>query len=183
MNQCSAGTSTYPQVVTKAYGSTTTLPELSTYNFDCYTNAMTSVTDPNGVQTSYNYTADPLGRLTQAKYGINSTIPSTITLSYPSMTEVDINQDQSTLNDGVITTIQQKNSAGYIVTTVYNPDGEVGSVTNPQGADSVYGTSSSSGGTDGTNYYYYDPLGRVIKETEQDGSTLWWCYNGIQDSN
>ena len=193
MNQCSAGTSTYPQVVTKAYGSTTTLPELSTYNFDCYTNAMTSVTDPNGVQTSYNYTADPLGRLTQAKYGINSTIPSTITLSYRSMTEVDINQDQSTLNDGVITkktifdglgrTIQQKNSAGYIVTTVYNPDGEVGSVTNPQGADSVYGTSSSSGGTDGTNYYYYDPLGRVIKETEQDGSTLWWCYNGIQDSN
>ncbi len=192
MDQCSSGAVTYPQVVTKASGSTTTLPEMFMYNYDCNTNAMTSVTDPNNETTSYNYTytGDSLGRLTEIDYGLGApplsqtAILSKAKLNYPSMTEVDVAQDQllvgdgningTTLYDGLGRIIRKINSDGNSVCTTYNATGQVATVSNP--------ASSCPASPGNLITYNYDPFGRVIKETEQDNNILWWCYNGVPDS-
>jgi YD repeat-containing protein len=192
MDQCSNGAATYSQQATKAYGSTTTVPETSSYNYDCNTNALIDVTDPNNVRTHYTYTdssgklTDSLGRLTEVDYGYVGTTGflSKATLKYTGMTEVDITHDQTTLGDNVIKsstvfddlgrTIQQTNPDTNSVCTTYNANGQVATVSNPI---NVCPASSSN-----TIIYNYDPFGRVINETEQDGSSiLWSCYNGIQD--
>ena len=36
-------------------------------------------------------------------------------------------------------------------------------------------------GTDGTVYFSYDSLGRVVKQTDQDGAFQYWCYDGHQE--
>lgn len=190
MDQCSIGATTYPQTVIKAYGSTTTQPETLTYNYDCYTNAMVSATDPNRSTTAYDYTSDSLGRLTNITFGTGSyplaksTTLSMATMSYPSMTEVDIARDQTILSDGLITsttlfdgfgrTIQQLNSDGNYVCTTYNAAGQVETVSNPR--------SSACPAGDNLTTYKYDPFGRLVQEIEPDGNILWWCYDGIKDA-
>jgi YD repeat-containing protein len=179
--QCSG---LFPQTVIQAYQSTSTLAETTTSTKDCNTGTTTSSTDPNGVVSNYIY-SDPLGRLTQVQSAVGSPgVETHTTVTYPSLMQANVAQDQATVGDGVLQTssvydglgrvIQQKNAAGYVVCTTYNAMGQVATVSNP-----VSSCPASSGNLIS---YYYDPLGRPVKEVEQDCSTKWWCYDGVVDA-
>jgi YD repeat-containing protein len=190
----------YPLSITKAYGSSAPLPQTTSYTYDCATNlanssgVVTGVTDPNGINTQYLYsnadgTPDSLGRLKQVQYGVvsvsgSSTAQSTTTLSYPSLNEVDISQQQSssaflnssTVYDGLGRTIHQTNPAGYIVDTTYSDDSSRPyTVTNPSPEN------GSTPLTDGTTTYLYDALGRTVQKANPDSTTQQWCYDSTPD--
>jgi YD repeat-containing protein len=176
--QCSGA---FPQQVIKPYQSSTTLPETTSYVYDCNTGLIASMTDPNQKTTSYTY-SDPLNRLTKSQYPdggslqyqyndtespVNVTAAQAITSSTTKQIEYDV--------DGLGRLIHVKLSdpAGGVDETDTNYDalGRIASVWNPY--------HSTSDPTYGVTTYTYDALGRKISQTQQDGNTLQWCYNGI----
>jgi RHS repeat-associated protein len=193
--QCGAGL--FPQSVTVPYGSTTTIPETTTYAYDCSTGKLTSVTDPNSVTTNFYYsdpptvngTPDPFGRLRWIDRAVGTSDRNTEKISYPSLTETDTAQDENTLWDGAVKSrnyydgfgrvihqerqIDQIHPSGSIVDTNYTVAGEVQSVSNP------YWTTSDP--TYGITSFAYDALGRKTSQTDSDGSSMQtWAYNGNQ---
>jgi YD repeat-containing protein len=166
--------------VVSAYQSTTTKPETTTYAYDCNIGKVTGTTDANGVQTTYSY--DSLNRPTYIKSAIGSSAENWTVISYPSMTQVNVKQDQQTAQDGVIQSstttdglgrvIQTTAASGATSETTYDPLGRVYSVTTPH-----YGAAT------GTTYKYYDALGRIVQQTQPDNNKLFWCYESIQTYN
>ena len=182
----------YPQTVISAYQ--TSIAETSSYAYDCYTGALTGVSDPNGAQTNYVYstTIDPLGRLTQVLYGLGTTpqtqltgvnLLSTATLNYSGLTSATVKQDQNSLSDGLIQSTTGYDGLGRVVTktrpdqetvtTSYGPNGQIASVTNPE--------NQTGASTDGITFHYYDPFDRMILKVKPDGDQS-WCYDGVQDA-
>jgi len=171
----------FPATTIRAYQSTTTTPETTTAVNDCSTGHLETSTDANGVLRHLTYN-DSLARVTEIQNAWTSPIEADTAVTYSGLTQASTASDQSATGDGVLDktsvydglgrVIHQSNTAGSIVDTTYNTTGQVASVSNPY----------PTGGTPGVfTYFYYDSLGRKIQEIEQDGSTLWWCYDGLAD--
>jgi len=111
-----------------------------------------SLPDGGWKRITYNCTGLPTIICTQS--GLTSSQSATVT----------------TTLDGLGRTSIQTDAAGNSVQTGYTALGQVASVSNP------YSTTVGVG-----IQYTYDPLGRLIKTTNQDGSVRWKCYNGFQD--
>lgn len=182
--QCSGA---FPQTVVKPYQSSTTTAETTSYAYDCNTGKVTSITDPNNQQTSFDY-SDPLNRLksitdpdvypgtsthgvTSYQYNdtaspVNVTVSETINPSATKTTEYDV--------DGLGRLIHSKITsdpvAAIVTDTNYDAVGHLESVSNPYRttSDPSYGTTS----------YSYDPLDRKTGQTNPDTTTEGWSYSG-----
>ncbi len=171
----------YPQSLTVAYVSTSTLPETTTVTRDCNTGSPLSSSDANGIVASYTYN-DPLGRITKFAKSIGTPDESWQLYSYPSMNETIVSKDQNVKGDGLLRTtiigdgighiIQTQDPDGAIVLKHYNSVGLLDWMTNP------YFTTSDA--TFGRTFYNYDGLARQTLVTNPDGSTIQTCYDGLQ---
>jgi RHS repeat-associated protein len=171
----------FPQVVTNAKGQATT------YNYDCDTGLVLSVTDPNNLTTSHTY--DALWRLTQTSYpsggldtycytdesggtGCSQGSPpyhvvTTSKLLSGNMVKTDFFDGLGRFSEKELNS--DPSGVDYIATT-YDSDGRVASVTNPY--------RSTSDSTYGVTNYTYDALGRKTLVTQPDGSTVRTAYCG-----
>lgn len=149
-----------------------------TYNYDCNSGALLSVKDANDAAanrsgTVYQYEATA-GRL----HSISYPDAGQTSYSYPSATEVDTSvlatHDPTITSQAILDSFgrpHQQIKAGVSSETTYDANGRVNCVTN------LHLSSSSS--TDGTACITtYDGLDRPTLETEQDGNTLIWSYQG-----
>jgi YD repeat-containing protein len=162
--------------VTNAAGQTTTYAPYS-----C-TGQLASSFDPNKVTVSLAY--DGASRIVQRQVtqgslvnqvnveyvdGPGSTItrtelatPNPSTATMYSLDGIGRVTDQSVLSDP---------QGPTHVSTTFNPQGEVQSVTNPYRltSDPTYGVTN----------YFYDALGRKTVQTNPDNSNQYWCYDNV----
>jgi RHS repeat-associated protein len=75
--------------------------------------------------------------------------------------------------DGYGREIHATDPAGDIIDTSYDSMGRKYSESNPH---------ASGVSANGTAYYLYDSLGRMVKQTDQDGSVQYWCYDNLKDT-
>lgn len=163
------------------------------FSYNYATGDVLTTTDPNSQTISYTYN-DPLNRLTQINYpdggetgycytdvggtypggscsasGVFQVYSGTIATPDPTVTGYTTYDG---LGNAIETGVLSAPGGTIITHTSYDGLGQVMSVTNPyQGSPTGYGIS-----------YAYDALGRKIQETEQDGSTLAWCYDGLSNA-
>jgi len=155
--------------------------------YDCNSGLVTSITDPNSQTTTYSY--DELSRPTQvvspsvALLGGSSGNPTTTfqyndsakTVTETVLAAPDPTQTTEVAFDGLGREIHRyitdSSSTQDKVDTNYDLLGRVASVSNPyrSTSDSTYGITS----------YTYDALGRKVIQTQPDGSTMQWCYDGV----
>ena len=180
---------------TTAYG--TTVTHNDSYVFDSNTGHILSHLDQNGRKTTYSYVdpasgaADTLGRLHQVTYPqtIDGTVGGSGALAsgYTTYTYDDtpgslsIKQQTLQTSAGQLLTeitnfdelgevISSTDAAGAIIKKNYDAAGRLYSVSNPQ-----FTTGSP---TDGTTYYTYDALGRLIQRNNQDNTLRMYSYAG-----
>ena len=181
--QCSG---LFPQSVTAASGSTTTMSETSTFVYDCNTGKITSQTDPNGNTTTYGY--DVLARPLSVSYpdGGSTTINynGDPTPPQPTVTTVLGNSAPNLVRDYFYdglgrlarTRLTSDPSGPDYVDTTYDDQDRVLSVSNP------YRTTQDP--TYGTTAYTYDALSRkTVEQHTPNNSTQQWCYDGIATSS
>ncbi|HEV2416458.1 MAG TPA: RHS repeat-associated core domain-containing protein [Terriglobia bacterium] len=152
----------------------------SNMTWDCNTGLVTSVTNPNSQTTTFSY--DNLYRLTQTTNPPGQGQTTTTyndesngsSWSVVTTTAVSGSLSSSTTVtlDGLGRPIEQTLSGSDIgtvsnVSTAYDSDGRVHSVSNP------YVGSSTGGDT-----YSYDALGRVTSVSHADGNTINTSYSG-----
>lgn len=170
----------YPQSITAAFGSTTTLPETTTSTVDCDTGKVLSATDANGITTSYDYN-DSLLRPTRTRTAVGTPQEAWTTYSYPSMNEVDVAQDQAAAGDGILTSTYLMDGVGHVTHTTapgavqqdfhYNLVGLLDWKSNPY--------FSANDPTYGKTYYTYDATGRLTKQVQPDTQVLQWCFENV----
>jgi YD repeat-containing protein len=173
---------------------TDTLGQTKKFSYGFNDGKIRSITDENNQTTTYCYHSgncsggalDPWLRLTQilSPDGGNTTASYNDAGSNPSTTVTKlINGDTaetSTMTfDGMGHAIQTQLSSDLdgtdYVDTTYDGGGHVFAVSNPH--------RSAPAATDGTITFNYDAMGRKTKQTQTDGSNLWWCYDSVQDAS
>jgi len=156
-----------------------TATESFTYNYP--SGLLTSATDKNNQTTQYTY-ADSLNRLTQTTYPDTGTVSITYNDSIPSIGMSTLQSagqsiTKVTVMDGLGHPIQTQltsdpDGADY-VNSCYDGMGNVYQQTNPFRSPSP--TTLCTAAPAITSLY--DVLARKTKETEQDGTNRYWCYD------
>jgi YD repeat-containing protein len=185
---------------TNAYLTTITPPttngisHTSTYMYDYEKGELSVATDENSQATNYSYN-DPWDRLTAANYpdggqksysyvdaGPNPSVTASTLLNSGGTTETS-----TKIMDGVGHVLYELTSdpnGADAVQTAIDGNGRVWTKSNPfRGCPALanpYPGCTPPANTTTTNYY--DALGRPIETSEQDGSTLQWCYDGAASS-
>ena len=174
--------------------------QVKTFAYNYGTGFLTQSKDENGQNTglitTYEYNSPPsdcgnsdgLNRLSEVDfpdggkatycyhdgiYSVGSLIPSVTTstlLKSPGVSKTSV-AAMDGLSHVIHTKLTSDLGGADSVTTTYDGEGRVYTVTNP------YRGSSPPAGS--TITYSYDSLGRMILETEQDGSNQQWCYDGL----
>lgn len=186
-------TGAFPKTVTHP-ATPSGVSHVDQYVFDSNTGLTTSHTDWNLNTTTYSYInsttgqPDPLNRLGQVTYP--ATTDGTTGNSgqgYKKYTYIDTpgslavtEQDFQSTNGTTVTHTSEFDGLGRVfhalttdpdgtdtVDTSYDLLGRVASVSNP------YRSTSN-----GTTLYIYDALSRKTSQTQPDGNTLQWCYDG-----
>ena len=173
----------YPTSVSQS--TTNGIAHVNYFSYDFNTGLILSHTDQNGSNsgdtahtTIFQY-VDPLNRLTKVIYPTMAAGTPEVDFSYNSSTNTVMKKQAQgsgiTLNssyqyDGLGRTIETNDTAGATVDIVYNSIGQVSSRSDP-----YFGTST------GQTTFLYDPLGRLTRQTDQDGSKEWFCYNNQPD--
>jgi RHS repeat-associated protein len=165
---------------------TVTLPQISgesfqmsvsqTWDSNCNGAVLTSTTDANRNPTTYTYN-DPLWRLTNATrpdggstsitYNTGTSLPWNIAAT----TVIDSGGQNNTVTstlDGLGRTVQTTRSTdGSTVSAVYNALGQIYTVSAPY-----------IGASNGVTTYLYDPLGRVVSQTDPANNAVTYSYTG-----
>jgi len=162
-----------------------------TFGYSYWLGYLTQSTDlnPNNT-TTYTYgstpagcgNADTLDRLTEIDYpdggkttncyndGAASVTTSKLLDSTTNTTETTV-----AYRDGLFHTIKTQVTSdpdgATAVDMAYDGEGKLYTWSNPH--------RGSGSTTDGTTTYYYDALGRTIETSEQDGSLIQMCYDGV----
>jgi len=177
--------STDTYVTSKTYPAVSAGTFSETYTPDSNTGLLLQSKDMNGKITGYTYDSMlrqtgvclPDGGYTQTTYPSSTTktaavLEGTGTGCTPGAGVPSGTWATSTMQyDGYGRLIHATDPAGNTTDISYDSMGREYSVSNPHG--------SASASTDGTTYYLYDSFGRKTKQTSQDGSIGYWCYNGI----
>ena len=169
-----ANNTAFPQTVSSG-GLTTTL------NWNCYGAVVTSVTDPNGQETTYGYdTSNNFWRLAKIGYPDGGSYTITYTDTQGAFTVAGSRSVTTSTNHVVTQTLdslgrieksvdsQACNGASSTATISYDTLGRVSQVSNP------YCTTSDP--TYGLTTYGYDALNRVTSVQAPDGSTTSASY-------
>jgi RHS repeat-associated protein len=173
----------------------------SSQTWNCGGGVIASTIDVNKITTAYSY-ADPLDRLTLVESAVgalnwspSASAQSDTAYTYPSLTQTDVAQDLTTTNDGLLTsettydglgrTTKTVDRDGSVIETAYDPLSRVCAVSNPTFHDPgalscTIGSNQATAATDGYTYFTYDALGRKTVQTQPDGSTQRWVYNGAE---
>jgi len=154
--------------------------------YDCNSGLVTSITDPNLQTSTFSY--DELSRITQA-VSPAITLPGgqtgnpTTTFTYNDSANTvtrtvtaspDPTQTTEVVFDGLGRELHRYITDGSLqdtIDTTYDSLGREGSVSNPY--------RSTSDPTYGTTSFTYDALGRKVLQTQPDGSSEQWCYDGV----
>lgn len=167
---------------------------VTTSTFDFATALLLTRTDPNGQVTSYSYqddltNYDVLNRLRK----ITRPDGSWTKMSYNDVLGALYILTEKTLDAGRTTktyeyvdpmgrpsrTFTSENASTYIVTdTIYDQMGRVSKVSNPYRTTTLGGVADPLH-TDNWTTSEYDPLGRKLKVTYQDGSQTHTGYDGV----
>jgi RHS repeat-associated protein len=195
-NDSSSGpTPATPAGLTNAYPTTITLPApfswTITASYYLYTGQKSTVTNQNGVTTTNDY-VDSFNRPTKSVTPTGSGLPNSWReiVYNASETNVDfylgIQSNSPTTSCGTTGPCRQDEiqldtfgrptkrilvsdpSGATTVTTSYNTDARVSSVTNPE--------RSQTSKTDGSNSFVYDSLGRITQVTHSDGTSSYIYY-------
>jgi YD repeat-containing protein len=170
----------FPTSITNAAGQTTS------YTWNSCSGTMASITDPNKQTISFAYDSMdrriranyPDGGWTSLQYSDDSSTTLPIEITETKAINSGTNEVSTILLDGLsrvsqTQTVDPDNGSGFdTVLTTYDLAGNVYCVTNP--------FSSTSDATYGQTCYQYDALHRKVIQTQQDGSTLQWCYDGVK---
>jgi RHS repeat-associated protein len=195
---------TYSYGAENAFLSSVTQPttngikHIDLYDYDTNTGLLMSHTDQNNILTKYKY--DALRRPTlvdnaigTTNWATNASAESKTVYNYPSATEAEVNQDQTSTGDGVLTsstfldglgrTIKAVARDGSVVETAYDADSRVCAVSNPTinapaTLSCTVGQNKPVAVTDGFTYFSYDALGRKTLQTQPDSNTQQWQYTG-----
>jgi YD repeat-containing protein len=158
------------------------------FSYNYLTGELASSTDENTQQTTYNYESNAILRLTDvvgpASWQNGGAKPDThyayvdgpggsVTITDP------VGVKSASYSDGVghviETQLETDPNTADTVNTCYTGSGQVYQKTNPYRGTPTTACPITSSVPFTT--YYYDALGRPIETVEQDGSTLWSCYN------
>lgn len=176
-------TTSYSYMCEDAYTSQVTYPSISSISHigksseDCNTGSLISSTDQNNQTTTYGY--DSLGRPSSVSYPDGGQT----SYSYPSPTQSVITKlingstssvQTTTLDEfGRTSKVSMSDPAGNdAVSYSYDSNGRLGCVTNPE--------RSTASTTDGTTCYLYDFLDRPTQVTQTDLKKLGVTYSGNQ---
>jgi YD repeat-containing protein len=179
----SGNTNTYLTQLTRS--STNGTKHISSFQYDFNNGQLRTLTDEN-LQVSKYYYKDPWNRLTEADFpdggqtttsyidsGPNPTVSTTQLLNLS-----DVTKTSTVIMDAAGHTIQtQLTSDPYgtdYVDTSYDGLGHVSTISNPY--------RSKSDATYGLTAFAYDSLGRKTIQTQPDGNSLQWCFDGIASS-
>ena len=167
-----------------------------TFSYDYAMGVLSSSTDENSQTTTYKYNIPPVGcahtdslnRLSEVDYPIGNT-----TYCYD-----DAGANVSTTTSG-ITSTSYFDGLGHVVQTrlttdpdgtdyvdtIYDGQGQVYQKGNPTRCSSEVGVmpTSCSELTWGYSQFNYDPLGRPVLTTNQDGTSSQFCYDNVQSPN
>ena len=170
--------------VTNAYMTKITDPlgHGSQFTYAYMDGQLTKSLDANSQSMSYAY-ADPLRRLTETDLPdggrtILAYNDAAHTITSTKVASPDPSIVQTSVLDGmgqVVQTQLSDPSGTDIVDTSYDGEGRVATKSNPY----RLGVPSA---TDGTTKITYDALGRTVLQTNQDGTTQQWCYNGVSSA-
>jgi YD repeat-containing protein len=171
-------------------GVTNALNQSAQIGWDCNIGKQTSYTDLNGIVTNYIYnvpSVDPFDRLLQVQRAFGITGQEThIAFSYPNLTTVTTQQDQSSLNDGVISTTALYDGTLRKISTQRSLGSGCG-ITVQQAYDSkgrAYQTSLPYNTCAGETEYFvttlYDGANRPISVATYDGAATTTSYSGNQ---
>ena len=173
--------SPFPNQITNA------LNQVDQYTYDDNTGNLTWHNDKNSMQT--NYTFDLAGRPLSVSYPdggktlycysdlggavcpSSAPQPAPFTAYVRQLVHDSIYSPSSTSYDGLGRPWQSTGPDGAVTTTEFDALGRVYTVSNPH-----FGIPSQ---TDGSQTFLYDALGRKTMQTQQDGTQLQWCYDGI----
>ena len=125
-----------------------------------------STTYPDGgtITTTYNDTASPPNYVTSILLdSAGDTVQTQVNLDGQNRPYQRITSDFSGGTAPVPPTVE--------VDTTYDVMGRILTVSNPY---------TPPASPSGNISYYYDALGRQIKQINQDGSTRWWCFENVQ---
>jgi YD repeat-containing protein len=177
-------TGLYPESVSQSVTSNGAA-HVDHYLYDFNTGLMLSHVDQNGIgmtdaahMTVLRY-ADPLNRLTNVFYPPTTSGTPEVDFAYDAANNIVAKKElqgggvtllSSVQYDGLGRTTKTIDTAMAEVDIVYNSMGQMASKTNP------YLVASG-----GRKTFLYDPLGRMTKQTDQDGSAEWLCYDGLPD--
>ena len=151
------------------------------YTYDQNTLKPVRFVDENGVQTLFEY-SDSLDRITAVKRAVTTPAETWTQYVYPSATQVEVLQDQTTGTHGTIRndtlydgfgrvkeTDQYEDSTHFIATTTsYDALGRTAQTTNPSRAGDGLGFVTA---------YAFDGLGRVTSVTPPDSSVVTSSYS------
>src|SRR6266481_318670 len=147
-------------------------------NYDFNTGLLTSFTDENGQQYSYQY--DNMLRLTQGNHPDGGqtkfTYPDPLTVQRQRLIAGSAFNSVTAKFDGLGRPVQSQEvtPSGTVLTdTTYDATGHASTVSNPYYQSSTH----SSDPTYGVTTTQYDALGRTIKTIKQDGSVSTAAYN------
>lgn len=164
----------------------------TTFSYNYHTGNVASTTDPNSQTTSYTY-SDPLNRLTQVSYpdgGQTGYCYTDVGGSYPggscsTSSTFQVYAGTKTASSSYLTSSTTYDGLGRATQTCTTSlSTPICTDTSYDGMDRVWTISNPYQDSSPTGYisYAYDPLGRKIQETEQDGNTLAWCYDGTANA-
>jgi RHS repeat-associated protein len=184
--------------LTQITAPSTGVAHIESYQYNYATGELSQTKDQNNILTNYSY-QDPLDRLTLVDSAPgtldagNNPAESKTQYKYPSLTEVDVEQDQNVPGDTVLKSSTFYDGLGRmaetigrdlsVVRTANDGLGRVCAVSNPTFNDPgplscVVGANKGTPPTDGYTYFSYDALGRKTLQTQPDNTTQRWVYNG-----
>jgi YD repeat-containing protein len=162
------------------YQLTNALGQVTTYSYNCSSGLLMGIKNPNdvmagraGIAFSYD-AANSLISTTYPDQGSitynynNYSLPLTVTTTQAAAPNPSL--VSSVMYDPLGRPTASTAPSGAVMTTLYDGDGRVSSVSNPH-----YAVGSL---TDGTTTLLYDPLGRKTQQTQPDGAIQKWNYVG-----
>lgn len=139
----------------------------------------TKVTDHKGREVSYSY--DRLGNRTGITYPGGKHVAYEFD-KYGRNTKIKSDDVEADISYDAFGRIQERRSADLLTSYAYDKFGRLSELTHRRNSETIYSEQLSYDAednvlSDGKNHFEYDELGRLIKATEENGSSREYTYD------